>query len=359
MGDNTNTSVGTDKGVGRGTGGDTGDDRPARYVEQDADGNDVVVYRASSLGMCERALVGFGRGEPAAPLPEKFVKIFQEGHNWEDRILARYEDEYACEVMSRQREVELDLGVVHGARVIVRGHIDGLSVDHDNGDVILIDAKKLRESSWAKFRTQGIEMIRNYPWQMSVYWHALMAEGLGLDGWALIGGMLEGEGDEARLVDVELAEGYDAPLSLAAIRKRVARVEKWLAEGYDTREVPCDKGTYPCPFFKLHDEDPDEVFEWPDDVQGIALPLLDKLAEVNAKISELEKQVKKLKSTKKQYTQGVYGLIEEYANQGADGAKKLEGFGYTVTRVRSHYPAKMREAYDTDYLQIKRHKEAK
>lgn len=363
----TKTKTGKGKGKGRDAGATGGDDRPVRYIDTDADGNDVVVYRASGLASCDRVFVAYANGHTPAPLPEFMAEVFAEGHRWETAIIEGYEAECGVKTFDHQREVVLDLGTIRGSHVIIRGHIDGLSTDGQATWVF--DAKKIRDSGWADFMRRGIEMQANYPWQMSVYFHALVAEGVDLAGWDLVGGHLEGKGDDAQLVEVRNKTGMDAPLPFKAIRRKVAAIEKLIADGLDVGEVPCNVDQYPCPFYKLHDEkgdlderaedaDDDEVFAWPED-DGELDALLIGFADASESVRHLTAKLKTAEEAKKAAARGLYAAIEHYEDQGADKASKLVGRGWEVSRTRRDVPEKVVKGYSMDYLQIKQAKGVK
>lgn len=364
------TKTDNDTADGGATGeGATGDDRPVRYIDTDADGNDIVVYRASGLASCDRVFVAYANGHTPAPPPPFMAEIFAEGHRWESPIMEAYEADRGVKVFDQQREVTLDLGTIRGSHVIIRGHIDGLSTD--GTATWVADAKKIRDSGWKEFIRRGLEMQPNYPWQMSAYHHALRADGVDLAGWDLIGGHLEREGDaEWELTEVHVKTGIDAPLSLKAIRKRISRIEKMIADGLDAPEVACSTDQYPCPFYKLHDEkddveeqardgdDPD-VFAWPEDDDGEIAVLLDGYADASEKVRHLEAELKVLKEAKKAAAKGLYAAIEHYEDRGAGEASKLVGHGWVVSRTRRDVAEKVVKGYSMDYLQIKQAKGAK
>lgn len=324
------------------------DDRPIRYVEQDSDGNETVVYRASGLGSCERIYVALANGRTGAPPPKFLQEIWQEGHDYETAIRGAYQARTECAVSDEQREVVLELGMMHGKNVIVRGHIDALVTE--NGGVYVTDWKKVRPSGWSNFTKQGIEWFKTYPWQLSVYYHALLIEGVDLAGWKLVGGKLE----EGVINEIKEHQGLDAPLSLKAIHQFITRIENQIAQGYDAPEVPCDKSSYPCPFFALHDPDPEaDTFEWPDDEEvGVLLEVFDSASKASR---DAEKAAKAAKAKRDQASDAIYALIEHYGKD-ADAAKKLEGHGYKVTRVRTEGREVKYTTQGSDYLKITKEK---
>jgi hypothetical protein len=330
-----------------------GDDRPMRYVEATKTG-ERVIYRASSLGACARAVVACARGEFAEAKPAWFQEVLDEGTNAEAAIRSKYRWARGVKVQDDQREVELYLGESDGREVIVRGHIDGMTwSDPDEPDYLdtLFEAKKFRPSTWPKFQQSGIEVNPNYPWQVSVYMHAL-----DLDECDFVGGLfVDGE-----ITEVEIKHLAQPPISLKAIRKRVMEWEKLIAAGFDAKEVDCSKTMYPCPYFKLHDEDEDDelfVFPEPGGIRETADVLLQSYADTVARVSVAKAVLKAAEAEKSRVADGIRVLIEE-AGDMADAAKKLEGTEYVLSRVRKTIPEHTRKASEQDYFTIKKKEDA-
>lgn len=231
------------------------DNRPIRYMEGDA-----VIYRASSIGACERALVASARRALAQPHPAWFQEILDEGTDQESVISDMWDAETGIPTVDQQREFNLHIGEIDGRDVYVRSHIDGMN----GADPTSIrEYKKFRDSTWPNFQQQGVEVGQNYPWQVSIAMHALTAEliasgdGRKLVACEFVGGhyhLIEGDGSSARMItEVECKYIAMPPIPMSAIRAKVARVERLINQGFDVMEVPCDAGMYPCPYWKYHD----------------------------------------------------------------------------------------------------------
>lgn len=126
-----------------------GDDRRPTYIEVGDDGEARRIWRASSLGACDRSLVMHALGHDAAPVPEAIQRAYDAGHQNEDAILARARDEGwrmldDAEVWQQHGQVdgsgqlcvELDCGKVGGVRQVIRCHPDGIALKykrHVNG----------------------------------------------------------------------------------------------------------------------------------------------------------------------------------------------------------------------------------
>lgn len=240
------------------------DNRPIRYLERDADG-EVVIYRASSVGACERALVASARREYAQPHPEWFQRVLDEGTANESVISGMWEEETGIPTVDQQREFNLYIGEIDDRRVFVRAHIDGM-----NGmdGLSIREYKKFRDSTWPKFLEQGVEVGANYPWQVSIAMHALDAEHFEAHGvhpengivvefvgghYHLMSGSDETDDAVREIVKVEPRFVANPPIPLKAIRQKIARVERLINTGFDAREVPCNVNMYPCPFYRIHD----------------------------------------------------------------------------------------------------------
>ena len=227
------------------------DNRLFRYIETGDDGTETVVYRASSVGACERALLATARKYERRQHPEWFDAVLDEGRRMEPHIDAIWQNETGVTVVGGQDIVELYVGEIDGRDVIIRGHIDG-RIDGDRHT--LVEYKKFRPSTWGKFLQQGVEVNVNYPWQVSVYMYAGM-----FDNVMFVGGLYSPEQD--RIVEVAEFRLTNPPIPLAAIRRKVARIERMINAGFD----PCDDGVeckasmYPCPYFYLHDDRRDDT----------------------------------------------------------------------------------------------------
>lgn len=322
-----------------------GDNRPARYVDPDGS----IIYRASSLGSCERALVAHARGLTPMPHPEWFQEVLDEGTQFEDeirRMWARDPLSVASAEYKFVDQVELELKVMDGPGrgVIVRSHTDDLAI-HGN-QAILREYKKFRPSTWQKFVSQGVECNQNYPWQVSAMWHALLQQGCDDITCEFVGGQLSEAGGV--LLHVEPKILHTPPIPLKAIIKKVGKVEALIDEGYDPSEVPCTK-QYPCGFWKLHDPEPEvEVHQVADGDEAQAWAAW----HTEQQIVKTAEQM--LKAAKERRQRAMDALVAAAPN-----AKKFERDGAVLTRITSHVPEKTRTvaAYDTDYLKISKRKD--
>lgn len=303
-----------------------GDDRPSVYHDPDID---RWVYRASSLGSCERRLVAHRRGIHAQPVPDWLQVRFDEGHDWETALLRRWEDDNTGSLLAAQ----LSTGLEVGQHAMVRGSIDGYD---DRGTIV--DAKFLGPDLYERLKSKGIEAFPHYWWQQGAYAHAMRAAGYKVDNICLAMGLkdIEGEGDARRVVGIKemsylWVDVGDLP-TVAQIKARVMRIEKLAAKGGDEWPECPVPFEYPCPFDWLHDErdvaieigEPERV----DDLQHAA--------NYNQLAKELEGEAKGYKAQAKELVERV--LAAEDLTP--DASHKLRAGDLEVTWVYSHTPAK-------------------
>ena len=92
------------------------DDRPGAYRE-----GGVAIYRASSVGLCEVALIALRMGvQPSVP-PDWLQEKFDEGHEWEGHIVEQAADHQDLTIINTQEVVEVDLTPT----IRIRGATDG------------------------------------------------------------------------------------------------------------------------------------------------------------------------------------------------------------------------------------------
>ena len=244
------------------------DDRPFRYVEVGADGHETVVYRASAVGGCERALVATARKLVRKPHPAWFQEVLDEGKRMEPVIDQAWQEKSDTITVNRQKTLELEIGEIDERRVIVRAHIDGEAAF--TGD--LREYKKFRDSTWDKFLRSGVEVNVNYPWQVAAMMHAGR-----YDVCEFVGGHYDADKD--KIVDTFCHELRTPPIPLLAIKKKIARVERLINSGMDPTDdgVTCT-GAYPCPYWYLpgHGKTEDAVAE------AVVVALSDALADAIA-----------------------------------------------------------------------------
>lgn len=241
-------------------------DKPIAYEE-----GDKIIYRASSLGMCKGALVRARLGVSASGPGEMMLKRFQEGNDWEERVLLA-----GLEAAGFTRTVDLDYlepygRVVEGAgglqvetelawsNKVVRCHPDGIATKRNGLEKFVVEVKFLGEQMYRDITRDG-KWPASYEWQKAV---EMLSTGLPL--LYIIGEKVVTEGAKGERV-VELGEVWteevtlaDVPFSLVDVKMRVAEVEGYVARG-ELPQCPVPF-MYPCPYWAEHEEKegPEEI----------------------------------------------------------------------------------------------------
>jgi len=259
-----------------------GDDRRPTYIEVADDGTERRIWRASSLGACERSLVAHALELPTAPVPAAIQRAYDAGNSAEDEIIGHVldkgwkklgpYDKPALEWVETggagglQVTVEIAVGRVAGVEQVIRCHPDGIVrkwrssaqgkqgewewTDDPLHEERVVEAKFLRRgspyTSVAKARSS-----RFYAWQTSVEMHAT---GLGLImavGWKV----KDPESGEERVESVDV-QTFDEPMyKLGQVKARVFRLAKMVEDAMENGlgGVECDWAMYPCAFHESHD----------------------------------------------------------------------------------------------------------
>lgn len=343
------------------------DKRPLRWVvpPHESDTGDLtVVYSASSLGSCERAFIASALNEYRSPMPEWFREVLDEGTVCEGVIIEEWDAKTGSKTINDQKLLVLELGEIRGKRTVVIGHIDGESEREPD---LLREIKKFRPSTWDTFLREGPNIHKNYPWQLSVYMHAG-----GYRACEMIGGRVSGyrktvvdssAGDDAN----HLSEKPDAlrtipvigevqhklitePLiSLKEIRKRVVKIERLIGSGFTPDETDCDKSLYPCPYFRIHDEE--QPLELPTDNKRLK-QIVEMIAAADKRMTALRAEMKPHEESRKTLVKELKATLDEMGPEVANA--KLLSLGTQVfTRSKSRVDAK---PYDTDVIKFRKAK---
>jgi hypothetical protein len=293
------------------------DNRPPRYIDPDG----RIIYRASSLGMCDKVFVALALGYDPKAHPAWFQDILDEGTEQESIIREAYETKYEQQVVDVGRVLEME--VLEG--VWIRGSIDGIveasDIGHQRGAPPSIwDAKKIRTSGWARYLRVGVEFQANYPMQFSAYMHMWEDQFGVMPDFIMAGGHYEAlvksgedESDAVRAItEVERHTYTDPMVSLRAIKQVIVRRERLIAETEVIGDIACTTKMYPCPFYYLHDED--DAYEPPTRPSDETVaPLLREWAELDAEskpLADAAAKLKKLQDRKKQLQDGVMAWMQ-------------------------------------------------
>ncbi len=309
-----------------------GDDRPSVYHDPDID---RWVYRASALGACDRELVAHRRGMVGSPPPDWLQVRFDEGHDWEARILARVEEDQGVSLGLAQHQTILEVG----KKAAVRGSIDAYD---DLGTVV--DAKFLGPDLFEKLKNGGIQTSPHYWWQQGVYAHGMRAEGFKVDNICLAMGLknIVGKGEDREVTGIAAmhylwVDVFELP-TVAQIKARVMGIERMAGKPADEWPDCPQPFQYPCAFDWLHEER-DVAIEVTDpamvDDLNIAAGLYDRARKHEAK-------AKQLKADATEYVKAA--LAAEDLTP--DAGHKLRAGDLEVTWVYSHTPAKVIPNYE-------------
>ena len=303
------------------------DDRPNVYVE-----NNTVVYRASSLGHCPRALLAARRGMEPLPFPDFMYDRFEEGNRAEPIIMARFQsDNPDWKLDGSQDEISLLIG----SNVIVRGHIDGFAVrKHDNKGCV-VEAKALGPDWFNKFTKKGLAGLPDsYAWQVAIYMHATGAD---------CAVLVAGEKINGEIVDASKFHYLwidTPPFTLEQIVDRVKAIEGKATDG----DWPECLNEWLCQYPYLHDQPEIESLSGMDEMK------LDSFADRWAEAVEMEKRAKQIKDSIKSDLDTFTSTLD------TDNTHKLRTSKWQVTFVEEQVPEQTvtRKAYTKRYPRFKK-----
>jgi len=255
------------------------DNRPSVYVDDDG----TVVYRASSLGNCIRALAAARQGIEQAAFSDDTKVIFEEGNLHEEAVKKRLRSE-GWTIADEQAEVELVVQE-EGPRIVVRGHLDGDGVampEKRVSGLSILEVKSMSRSKFDEwidndFGANQWEGFEGYGWQISAYIIAT-----GRPAYYVVKNRDNGQ------LDIRHLPGPWK--SLKQIRDRVLEAEAWADGGFPE----CDLANpYFCNYWFLHDEDDTPQYDAADDDELNDLWI--RWREQNKVKQQAEKAIKKLK----------------------------------------------------------------
>jgi len=199
------------------------------------DEHGTVVYRASAVGDCFRALAAARIGYVPLPFPERLRTIFAEGHHHEALVLELLRR--GGWIIHAEQEA-LVLPVLPG--VVVRGHVDAMAtLAIADDEHYVAEVKALGADTFKLWLRDGFAAFPKYAYQFSSYMIASGRKGL-----FCVKNRNSGQ------VHVTIFD--DPPVPLADVVAKVARVE---AAGRKGELGPCDADKkWGCPFLYLHDD---------------------------------------------------------------------------------------------------------
>lgn len=295
------------------------DNRPAVYLE----GNNVI-YRASALGGCIRALWAARTGHERTAIPQVVKRGMDEGTDLEPVILNLLFEKYNWTFADGSQSVlEMNVGAFNGKTLWVRGAVDEIGCPADPmvvGNSMQkhkpVDVKAFTNDDVEKYRDKGFAAFPRYAWQQSFYGLAYGTDSFYMPvfnkgTWAM---------EEWTLAPHGILFTRDQ------IAARVLEVEEHAMNG--TMPDKCD-GNFACVYPYLHDQPAEK-----DTIPEAALPLARTSIILRQKIKVFTDAQKKLDEAIKPHLasdgETTYTLddwsIKHFANPGrfnTDHAKSL------------------------------------
>lgn len=227
-----------------------GDDRPSVYQDE-VEGELAWIYRASSLGHCERALRYARKLTPGRELFDSIRKVLDASSNLEDTVVQEFEKRYDIRVLDRQKVVMIQVA----PGVWVRGSIDGRAVSGLGDQEGLFEAKAFGDKYWEVFDALGIQGFPGYVSQFHTYCEGLRQQGYPIEGgWFVVGRKAETGG----ICDLKFEWVPYKRAEWAKAKATVLRVEEW-AETDDRMDTLGDvecSGSVVCNYWYLHEKPP-------------------------------------------------------------------------------------------------------
>lgn len=233
-------------------------DRAATYEE-----GDRIVYRASSFGYCLGALVRSRMGMTASLPPEFMLEKFQEGHDWERRVLeaglgvdwteitdSRLE-RFGTIVEGQNGERQVEAEMSWGNKT-VRVHPDAIVQHGADKHLRVCEVKFLGPDMYnavvGRVEKDGmLGLGSGYAWQASIEMLATQLPMLYVIGQKAV----DSERKVTGLAGPPICyEWTDPCYSFKDVKMRVAEVEGWVSRGaLPPCVVPFD---YPCGYWAEH-----------------------------------------------------------------------------------------------------------
>jgi len=252
---------------------------------------EVIVYRASSVGRCQRRLLYARIGKAESPPPEVIQSGMDSSAALEVPVIKAFEADHDVEVWGSQ--LELEAPVQPG--VILRAHPDGLCRSEATGQSGIVEVKVFGDSFWDKWQQGGLGAFPHYRDQIVATMAAARAsvsdmEVLGC--WMVVGHKTK-EGHLTGSLSITWVPWRYADWVM--IMKRIREVEEAYQLYRRTRGKEGVKGLgcpaeFGCPYWTLHDEKEIPVLE---DL-GLAAKVIT-IKDKMAAIAKLKEDVDKLK----------------------------------------------------------------
>lgn len=221
------------------------DDRPSVYQRDDG----IWVYRASSVGRCERQLRYARKLTPDREIMPTLQAAMDISASMEGTAIAEFERQYEVVVANRQQRVEIPVT----DEAVISGSIDGLGTATRMTDG-LVEVKVLSEPLYRQWLKHGFEREPGYETQFHTYVAGLRLMGHQLQGGWMVVGLKDNKDESRALLDLNV-KWFDFKPAIAARAKGiVARTEAWAAtdDRIDTVvEAECDLSPV-CRYWYMH-----------------------------------------------------------------------------------------------------------
>lgn len=295
-----------------------GDDRPAVYRE-----GTNIIYRASALGECARALLAVYDGvkpRRKAAMTELLELTAEEGNLHETGVVTMLQKKMGYELIESQSEVEIP--VVPG--VLIRGHTDA-RMFYERPLLIEVKSKSDKQFEiWMKLKWEAFE---NHAAQVTAYMRAFPDH----DVVFVVKRRSDGKTDMTYL----LAD--QPPMDWNRIRAKILTVEVARRNG---TTPACDLAAnrrWMCPMWFLHDEPDVESLDMTADMKVIAEELLKRRGPIKA----IEAEGKDAEKERKEIDGQLMNLLGD--------ADRFETDGWVVTRTGSSTPKWDEEGLKAEY----------
>lgn len=297
------------------------DNRPSVYRE----GADVI-YRASALGSCVRALLAFYDGvEPRRKkeMTELLELAADEGDVHEEAVRAKLVRE-GFEILATQEEFSLQI-IPHA---FVRGHTDGrikppAGFPEIKTDETLLEVKSKSNKQFELWLLKRWEAFPGHAYQITAYMEAFP----GRDVLYIVKQRETGKDDR-----VIIPAGHP-PIPFKAVRQKVIAVEIARVSGTTPQCDLLPQQQWMCPVWFLHDEKDIQTAELTPEMIKVMLDLIGKRQGFKA-IEETGKEAEKDRKLIDGELQNLLGEENDKADVG----------DYTITRVNSSSPSWDEEA---------------
>lgn len=293
------------------------DNRPSVYFD---DTISSWVYRASSVGMCVKALVAIGSGKYEEALGSEKVALLdrtaKEGNLHEGAVLDELVASHGYTIQSRQSTVEVP--IIKG--VVIRGHTDGIIRKGKTGKDRLLEVKSMSVNRYSLWQSKGFSAFPKYAAQLSTY----MKAHSGLDVVYAVKRRDDG------MLHITNIKADNPPIPFSAVRKKILTAEGFRRKG----QLPpaCDVSSseqYMCGLWYLHDEADTTPTEMTEEMLAVLTDLIPK----RLVLGEVVKLGKEADEERKDLDKDLINLMGDNDKLLID----IEGSTYQITKVNGSW----------------------